>query len=78
MCQSLLACLQIAETQRALLQARAEEAKSANSGPAGPEVTRWMALKSVAESRTMLQTLFRTAVEQKAQVLFPVGQNCRD
>ena len=65
--------LQIAETQRALLQARAEEAKSANSGPAGPEVTRWMALKSVAESRTMLQTLFRTAVEQKAQVTFCVN-----
>ena len=59
---------QIAETQRALLAARAEEARSAAAGPAGPEVTRWMALKSVAEARTMLQTLYRAAVEQRAQV----------
>ena len=27
-----------------------------------------MALKSVAEARTMLQTLYRAAVEQRAQV----------
>lgn len=67
-----MACAgQIAETQAALLKARQEELRSSSvtslAGP-GPEVNRWMALKSIAEARSMLQTLFRAAAEQKAQV----------
>ena len=62
---------QIAETQAALVKARQEEVRSsANSlvGGPGPDVQRWMALKSIAEARSMLQTLFRAAAQQKAQV----------
>lgn len=55
----------------ALVKARQEEVRSsANSlvGGPGPDVQRWMALKSIAEARSMLQTLFRAAAQQKAQV----------
>ena len=64
-------CVQIGETQQLLVKARQDELRSsANSlgAAAGAEVQRWMALKSIAEARSMLQTLFRSAAQQKAQV----------
>ncbi|KAK9792731.1 hypothetical protein WJX73_010908 [Symbiochloris irregularis] len=61
---------QLAETNAALLKARQDEmrasATTAAAGP-GPEVNRWMALKSIAEARSMLQTVFKAAAQQKAQ-----------
>ena len=61
------------ESQAALRKAQQEELRSsANSLASGPgstrDVQRWTALKSIAEARAMLQTLFRSAADLKAQV----------
>lgn len=65
------AALQIMETQASLRKAQQEEIRSSANG-LGPgssrDVQRWTALKSIAEARAMLQTLFRAAAEFKAQV----------
>ncbi|KAK9846882.1 hypothetical protein WJX84_000810 [Apatococcus fuscideae] len=56
---------QILEMQQTLLRAKTEEEQK---GQGAADARRWNGLRNVAEARTMLRTVFRTASGHKAQV----------
>ena len=63
--QHVVVVVQILEMQQTLMRAKTEEEQK---GQGAADARRWNGLRNVAEARTMLRTVFRTASGHKAQV----------